>query len=310
MKLHMQHLQHHILFHPQGFRRRRDGSSVKKQTLFDGVHDGVEGLFEVNFRPKEWGQLEWSFEGEEYYIQWMPPTMHRMEAPPEMLIAHMDYVGVDMAVLQSDHVYGDLNEYLSEVVRRYPNRLIGLAQVNEWEAYKKREQERLRYAIEELGLKGLYFYVEGYYVTNFRENFMDEKYADFWGMVRFLQIPVFWSLYTSRINQIEDFREQCKRLSRFAEEYPDIRSVITHGIETFSMLKGAKRFKIFPEVWDCLQKPNVQLEVLFHIMVADMEYPYSEVRQPLKEIYQELGPEKLLWGDLPRTWTRETIMGL
>ncbi len=55
------------------------------------------------------------------------------------------------------------------------------------------------------------------------------------------------------------------------------------------------------KIWR-LRRPlqNVELEVLFHIMVADMEYPYSEVRQPLKEIYQELGPEKLLWGsDMP-----------
>jgi len=226
--------------------------------------------------------------------------MSWIEAPPEMLIAFMDYVGVDRAVLQSDHVYGDLNAYLGECVRKYPHRLIGLAQVKEWETHQRREQDRLRQAIEELGLKGLYYFVEGFNMTDFKENFADKKYLGFWKLVDSLEIPVFWSLFTSRLDPIQDFRDQCKRLSKFAGDHPNIRSIITHGIETFSMLKGAGRFQIFPEVWDCLKKPNIQLEVLFHIMVADMEYPYSEARTPLRVLYQELGPEKLLWGsDFP-----------
>ena len=180
VELQMQQLQHHILFHPQGFRRKKDAGYATEQLLFDGVHDGISGLSNIDLRPGRWGRLEWSHDGEDYYIQWMPPMMSWIEAPPEMLIAFMDYVGVDKAVLQSDHVYGDLNVCLAECVRKYPRRLIGLAQVKEWETHQRREQDRLRQAIEELGMKGLYYFVEGFNMTDFKDNFADEKYSGFW----------------------------------------------------------------------------------------------------------------------------------
>jgi len=57
-----------------------------------------------------------------------------MNAPPELMVAYMNYVGVDVGVLQHDHVYGALDDYLAGVVTAYPDRFLALAQVREWEA--------------------------------------------------------------------------------------------------------------------------------------------------------------------------------
>ena len=82
---------------------------------------------DVDFRIAGYGQLECTVEGEDYYLQWYPCWFRDMTAPPELMIAYMDYLGVDMAVLQHDHVYGSLNELvISKNTVVYPPRVIRL----------------------------------------------------------------------------------------------------------------------------------------------------------------------------------------
>ena len=142
-------------------------------------------------------------------------------------------------------------------------------------------------------------------MTDFQDNFDDDKYDDFWKEVLTLNIPVFWHLPRNkalRTNVLGDWIDQYKRLNKFAKKYPDIPNVVTHGMESFSLLKGNEnRFKVFPEVLDCLRNPNVYLETSFHVQVGtDLDYPYPEVRKPLRELCEQIGPEKLMWGsDMP-----------
>ncbi len=82
-----------------------------------------------------YGWAEWTVGGEDYYLQFMPPSLQDNAAPPKLLIAPMDHAGVDQAVLQNDHLYGHLNDFFADAVRRFPRRLIGLARVEESRAY-------------------------------------------------------------------------------------------------------------------------------------------------------------------------------
>ena len=59
------------------------------------------------------------------------------------MIAQMDYVGIGMAVLHRGHVYGQLNDYIGECVKKYSHRFVGLAQINEAGADHKGEIEVL-----------------------------------------------------------------------------------------------------------------------------------------------------------------------
>lgn len=298
---HMKHLQHHLYFHIQGVRRARDGAPVREQTLFDGQNDGLSGMYEVNFRIGRFGRLEWTYAGEDYYVQWMPPTLADMAAPPELMIQQMDYVGVDKAVLQNVHVYGDLNKYLSECVRSYPDRFIALAVVNEWEADQESQVLRLRHAITELGLSGLYFHTEGFFMTDFRDHLDDEKLDPLWREVRRLGIPVFWDTYSSRRNQTEDYLEQARRLDRWAKKYPDIVAVFTHGLVLNYFPRRENRYEIPAEIWGVLKNPNVYLELLFNVENTVLEdYPYPLAHLVIRELCEGLGAEKLMWGsDMP-----------
>ncbi len=66
-----------------------------------------------------------------------------------------------------------------------------LAQIREWEADQEVQQARLEHAVENLGLKGLYFAVEALAFTNWVDHLDDVKFEPLWETVRRLDIPVF-----------------------------------------------------------------------------------------------------------------------
>jgi predicted TIM-barrel fold metal-dependent hydrolase len=310
---HMKFLQHHLLFHFQGVRRKRDHKAVQIQTLFDGVNDGLSGMYEVNLRPGTFGRVEWTYEGEDYYIQWMPPTLRDMSQPPEAMVAQMDYVGVDKAVLQNAHVYGDLNEYLGECVNKFPNRLIALATVHEWEIDQQAEREWLRRAVNDLRLSGLYFHTELFFVTDWRDNILSEKFDPFWQQVRRLGIPIFWDTWNSRLNSGPDYIAEAGRLSQWAARYPDIISVFTHGLTVEFFEFDEHHVTIPGEIWSALRQPNMYLELLFpNEMGVQWDYPFKLAHDAIRQLYRELGPRKLVLGsDMPavegRCTYRQTI---
>lgn len=295
----LQFIQHHVQFHVQGWRRRRDGKRAEVSPLTP-QGDGFADMPDAALRVGSFGQLECTLDGEEYYLQWYPCSFRDMQAPVELTIAYMDYVGVDKAVLQHDHVYGSLNEFYRECMNSYPGRFLPLAQIRGWEGDRPEQMARLEHAIEVLGLKGLYFEIESFAVTEFVDHLDDAKFEPLWETVRRLQIPVFWYLYTSARDRFGSYLEQVVRLDRWAKAHPEIPCVYTHGLETVVLRPRAERFDIPPEVISCLKNPNVHLEVMLHLMAPDTEYPFLWAQQMLNELYDALGPEKLLWGsDMP-----------
>ena len=298
-KTQLQIIQHHVQFHTQGWRRRRDGSRADASLLMP-TGDGIADMPDVDFRIGGYGQLECTVDGEDYYLQWYPRSFRDLAAPPELMVACMDYLGVDMAVLQHDHIYGSLNEILSDCMKRYPGRFLPLAQIREWEADQETQSARLEHAVESLGLKGLYFAVETLAFTGWVDHLDDAKFEPLWETVHRLDIPVFWYLYTSHRDRLHNYLEQVVRLDRWAKAHPDIPSVYTHGIESIVMRPAAERFDIPEEVLTCLNNPNMCLEVMLQLMAPDTQYPFPWAQVMLKQLYDELGPKKLIWGsDMP-----------
>lgn len=292
-------IQTHVQFHAQGIRRADDDSRVNGHLLAP-EKDGVDYLRDVNFHVSGNGRLEFTVDGENYYIQWYPPWMSDMTARPEMMVAFMNYVGVDMGVFQHDHVYGALDEYLADVVREYPDRFIALAQVREWEADQDAQLERLRRQVEELGHRGLYYSVEAFAQVNYETNLLDPRWEPLWDLVRELSIPVFWILYQARINRFERYVEQVELLDRWAADHEDIPSVWTHGFESPVMRPRSERFDIPDSFLQCLKRPNMNMEVMLHLMAPDTQYPWPWAQEMLKQCYDAVGPEKLMWGsDMP-----------
>ena len=70
--------QYHVRFHPQGVRRSSDSSLIslqKQNAILTGEHDGISWLPDISFRVGKFGRLEFTHEEQDYYMQWMPPSL-------------------------------------------------------------------------------------------------------------------------------------------------------------------------------------------------------------------------------------------
>ena len=294
--------QYHVRFHRQGIRRARDHARVEEPLLV-GEKDGVSWLPKVNFRIGRFGRLEFTHDGEDYYIQWMPPTFWDMSSPPEYIVAQMDYVGVDRAVLQHDRIYGRLDDFLSECARKYPDRFVALAQVDEWIGGRPEQLERLRHEVEDLGFSGLYFSTGGFLHDDFATDINDPGLEPLWDLVAELGIPIHWYLAKLMRDQYGTYVKEVGELTRWAEAHPTIPCVLTHGLNNISWNAGKPdRFVVLPELLALLQRPKWHVELMLHLMNGDAEFPpYSPpLRDVVRTLVEELGAEKLMWGsDMP-----------
>ncbi len=295
-------LQHHVRFHSQGIRRVRDGAQVESP-LLAGEKDGISFIPDLNFRIGRFGKLEFTHENEDYYIQWYPADFENMSISPELMISQMDYAGVDRGIIQHDRIYGRLDDFLSDCVNKYPDRFIALAQINEWEGGEEHQLERLRHQIEDLNHSGLYFSTGGFFHCDFQIGINDKSLKPLWDLVTELDIPIHW--YAAKIRKPfpEDYLEEIRDLIQWAETYPEIRSVLTHGLNNVHYDIGkAYRFSVPPEIITLLNFPKWHMELMLHLMAGDLEFPPHEkgLEDIVKSLISEVGPEKLVWGsDMP-----------
>lgn len=292
-------LQLYIATHGEPVRRLRDHAVVPEAeaALHDGHLSGPDGLrASAIFRVGRFGRFEWDWNGETYYRPFLPPSLQEMTAPAEFLLQAMARAGVDRAVLQNARLYGRLNEAFAEAVRRYPDRLIGLADVVESDAQSDAERARLRHAVQVLGLRGLYYANRGLILDRYDHGFDNPRFDPFWDEVRALGIPVFWEIQGVPLPSSAAYLRELERLNRWCDRYPEIPSVLTHGIAP-QYLDGSTPEPI-ARLFRCEQ---VMVEVLYPIHWGrEHDYPFTELRPILERLYALAGPDRLVWGsDMP-----------
>lgn len=296
---HLRYVQHPLLFHHQPVNRLSDNAIVEREPLYDGRDLSLDGLIEADFRGGGHGKLLWTRDGEDYSTQYLPPTLTRLSAPPELMVAQMDYVGVDKAVLQSGHLYGRLNRYLADAVAKYPDRFWAMALVDEWRVDQAGQIRSLDRAINELGLHGVWFQTGHLKAHKRTERLTDPLFRPFWDAVRDMGVPVFWHV-TSAEPGPEAFIDELEALAEWTQLYPDVQGFFTHGIPLSRFM--AKGNVAIPErVWTLLGQTNTLAEILIPIFQSAVwDYPYAEARPVIGEYYERLGPSRLAWGsDMP-----------
>lgn len=284
----------------QPVRRLRDHQVVQERPLWD-AGDPSEGgrAGDVRFRVGRYGRFEWEKDGEGYYVQFLPPGLQEMAAPPEFMIVQMDYAGIRAAVLQNDPIYGDLAGYFAEAIRRHPGRFIGLARVEEAFAYRDDQMAVLEDSIQRLGMKGLYFTTAGFFRNGYREYYSDPGFRPFWDAVQRLKIPVFWVFFGD--SPMGDFTDEMVLFSKWLERYPDVPSVLVHGIPTGLFSDEQDRVH-FPEYISRMMGDfPVYSELLYPIAWGGKtDFPYLRARSHIRQMYDRFGPDRLVWGsDMP-----------
>jgi predicted TIM-barrel fold metal-dependent hydrolase len=284
----------------QPVRRLRDHQIVQERRLWDAQDPSERGRAgDVRFRVGRCGRFEWEKGGEEYYVQFLPPGLQGMAAPPEFMVVQMDYAGVRAAVLQNDPIYGDLAGYFAEAIRRHPGRFIGLARVDEAFAYRDDQMAALRDAVEGLGMKGLYFTTAGFFRNGYREYYDGPNFRPFWDAVRRLRVPVFWVFFGD--SPVGGFAEEMAVFLKWLERYPDVPSVLVHGIPTGLFADAQDRVR-FPEyVTRMMEDFPVYSEVLYPIAWGGKtDFPYLRAQDHIRQVYDRFGPDRLIWGsDMP-----------
>ncbi len=297
---HMRYVQHTMMTHHQPVRKVRDNSIVNRQTLYDGTDTALDALSDVEFRGGRYGRFVWTAEEDDHYIQYLPPSLARLDAPPEMMAAQMDYVGVDKAVLQTGHLYGRINRYLADAVRKFPDRFWGLTLVDEWRADDPGQIRALDHGIRTLRLHGLWFNSGSLRMHRRSEQLDDAIFDPFWDHVRDLGIPVYWHV-SPAIPGPDEYLTELAAFGRWAMRFPEIPVVFTHGLP-LSRFMGEDGVISIPEhAWASLEGPNVVVELLLPIFQgAIWEYPFEDGHPIIREYYERLGPDRLAWGsDMP-----------
>jgi predicted TIM-barrel fold metal-dependent hydrolase len=293
---HRQFLQLYMATHGEPVRRLSDHAQVRRQTLHDGRLDGPASLRQVDFRVGRFGRLEWTAEGQDLYLQFFPPSLQDMASPPELMLQQMVRAGVDRAVLQNARLYGRLNEYFAEAVRAYPDRFIGLADIDEARASTPAQIDTLRHAIRDLGLRGLYYANRALIMASYAHMFDDPVFDSLWEEVRDLGIPVFWEIVgIPDPAKTEDLLREIERLNRWAERWPSIPGVWTHGFAP-DVLE-----RMPASLAQLLGRDQLTIEILYPIHWARThDYPFPELRSALETLYRRVGGERLIWGsDMP-----------
>lgn len=137
--------------------RARDGKVVSGEGLFTPGRNGWSGLKDVEFRVGNYGRFDFTIDSEDYHSQYMPVAMQEIVAPPELMLAQMQYAGVDRCVLQAGGGYGAMNDYNAFAQNQYPDKFFALLNVDEPRAYTDAGLREFDRAVNTLGLKGVYF---------------------------------------------------------------------------------------------------------------------------------------------------------
>ena len=304
------HLQLGMARHFQPVWRKRDRAPADESGIADpdGGWD-LGSLREAGFRPTSYGRFEWAADGEEYVKQYLPPSVAEMAYHAEALVAEMDYAGVDMALLHRTPYLGIGNEFVADCCRRFPDRLQGLAHVEEWTIRSDPDGAvaKLEEAINEMGLHGLQLLPDHLPLYGQKEDWEGPDFKPFWDAAAALDIPVFItpgysSLATRGWAQTDAVVARLLQLRSFVERYPDMRVVLTHGLSWRVFLED-DGLSVPDEVFDALplDSPNFYLQLMFAIYLGGMwDYPMLEVRPTIEQLVERLGVDRLVWGtDMP-----------
>ena len=222
----------------------------------------------------------------------MPPSFESSVVSPELVLEYMDWGGVDKAVLMQSAMYGQFNEYLAQVVKKYPDKFVAFAFVDPRKGMEALEELEF---VADLGLIGIKleppdmpFYID------------DKKYTPFFqkasdlGMI--IAIDLGWNPPDDEYNfQIDGFENLAKR-------HPDATFLLVHmGV---SYLWDPKQPSPYPHLQRSLELakyPNIWFDLTaLEEFAEEEEYPYPRAQDIVKVTVDTIGVDRLVWGtDFP-----------
>ncbi len=297
--IHLKYLQKTVTRPSAKAFRARDGKEVKTSMLFRPGDNTWAGLTEVGFRVGCNGQLAFTWEGEDYYVQYMPVGMQEIVCSPDFMIAQMVNAEVDHCILQAGGGYGAMNDYNAFAQSQHPKRFTGLLNIDEAIAHQPEQLAEVDRAVKTLGLKGIY-YSHDMSRHGFERNVDHADFAPFWDKIAGYKLPVFLELSSTPNYDRASYLGNIRALDRLLARYPTTRFLFVMGPSVGHLAQ--KGSWDFPEdVLATYKRDNLQIELTFPIMWGGIwDYPYPEAQALIRELRDSFGASKLIWGsDMP-----------
>ena len=298
-ELHARYIQKMLSGGPAQTLRMRDGTEADRRAMFRASEPGWSGLEDVDIRVGRFGQLEFTVDGEDFAVQYMPVAMQEFVAPPELMLAQMAYVGVDHCILQAGGAYGAMTDYNAYVQQQHPDKATGLMWLDEPmagfdEALGEIERARA------LGLRGIYYNTEGFARHEFGWSLDDPRLDPLWATLDQLALILCIELSGGPSYDEAGYRANVVRLARILDRHPDLPCHVAMGPPVQWYARDGQ-WDFPDEVASVYARDNVRVEVMFPITWGGVwDYPYPQAQALIRNFRDRFGAETMMWGsDMP-----------
>ncbi|MBQ1939006.1 MAG: amidohydrolase [Alistipes sp.] len=226
------------------------------------------------------------FLGEE--VQMVPPFMIDGKNSAEVFLSNMNYAQVSAAVITQEYIDGLQNDYLEEVMQRYPDRFFCCGMCD----YFEEDVVAQAQALYARGFRAIKIPANRLKTDAVTVSLLDEKMVALFDWME--QNEVMLSI------DLDDDSRQIAQFEEVLQQHPRLRVAIGHF--------GMATFPTFMEQVRLASHDNVMVESGGITWLYNAEfYPFRGAVRAIRQAADEVGMEKLMWGsDYPRTITAIT----
>ena len=206
------------------------------------------------------------------------------------MVAAMDRVGVDGAIMISPFAtYRYDGSYAEEVARRHPNRMAIVKPVDP-------DDENVADVVakwkETKGAVGIRIFL--------REE--EKRGADHPGLDRICKAAVDYDLPLNFL-----FWGRVDEGMRIIDRHPNTRFIVDHLglLQPRVPPAPAEPWADLPKILDLAKRPNAVIKISGACTLSKQPYPFPDIWDPLKRIFDAWGFERCLWGT---DWTRAFVV--
>jgi predicted TIM-barrel fold metal-dependent hydrolase len=236
--------------------------------------------------------------------QMLPPLNLKTQHTMEMMIAHLDWAGVDKAIMLQGSFYGECNKYVREAASRYPDRLIAAAFVDPWIENSRQRFDEVFSFPEFRILKLEISDAAGLFGLHPQASLDMASISWLWD-----ELEQRGLVLTIDMGAIGGRSYQTKQIRAIAESHPNLKIVIPHLAQPTPVAEeDLFRWKMWQEQIDLGKLPNVWFDnsATAWYLPGEM-FPYPTAGRYLRMAMDRIGPEKVMWGtDLPALFSLMT----
>ena len=208
-----------------------------------------------------------------------PNLKVEMEAPIENQIEQMEDFGLRYGVLINPRYYGWDNSYMANCLKTYPNHFVAHGLLNPEDP---KIVETLKFWVNEHGFQGMRFSP----IYDPKSTWLNSpEHYPLWKEAEKLGVVFNYYILPHQMPMLEDM----------AERFPGVKIVIDHAgkpdlkaADCWEAFRKMFKLKRFPQVWISNSEPYEMSEI--------KKYPYEDTLPFYKAIYEEFGPDQLIWG--------------